>query len=191
MADLGAAHRARLLHQLSALDRVADVIIIDCAAGISENVLAFACAAHTTLVTTTTEPTALTDAYGMVKSLLRREPQASVQLVVNMSHDAAEARGVHERMNRVTSAFLGRRIDFAGWIPPDPAVGEAVRCRLPFVLHAPQSPATRAIEGLARRLLGVDLRGEGGSGGGFFSRLASWFTGTSTEEHSRGKLDSG
>ena len=83
MADLRSRHRAILLKQLVALERVADDIIIDCAAGISSNVLAFAAAAHTTLVTTTPEPTAVTDAYGMVKSLLQQAPHARVELIVN------------------------------------------------------------------------------------------------------------
>jgi MinD-like ATPase involved in chromosome partitioning or flagellar assembly len=94
-------------------------------------------------------------------------------------------------MNRVTGAFLGRRVGFAAWIPTDPVVGQAVRCRLPFVLHAPQSPATRAVEDLARRLSGVEPEARRGGARGFFSRLAAWFTGPSTEEEATENLDSG
>lgn len=175
MADLNGRQRGRVLQQLVALERVADIIIIDCAAGISANVLAFAAASHLALVTTTPEPTAVTDAYGMVKSLLRRAPQARVELVVNMAASAEEAAGVYQRMNRVTESFLKRSIAFGGAIPLDPAVGLAVRHRLPFSLYDPDGAATRAVECLARRLGGCEEElSDGRRGGGFFARLASW-----------------
>ncbi|MDY7107391.1 MAG: MinD/ParA family protein [Planctomycetota bacterium] len=174
MADLNGRQRGGVLQQLVALERVADIIIIDCAAGISANVLAFAAAAHTALVTTTPEPTAVTDAYGMVKSLLRRAPRARVELVVNMAASNEEATGVYQRMNRVTGSFLNRSIAFGGAIPLDPAVGMAVRHRLPFSLYDPEGPATRAVEQIARRLAGCEQTLSDGRGGGFFARLAHW-----------------
>lgn len=176
MADLSGRQRDLVLRQLALLERVVDVIIIDCAAGISANVLAFAAAAHTTLITTTPEPTAVTDAYGMVKSLLRRAPGARVQLVVNMTAGDEEAEGVYRRMNRVTESFLKRSIAYGGAIPLDPEVGMAVRYRLPFTLYAPEGAATRAVQRLARRLAGVEEGiSERREGGGFFTRLAGWF----------------
>jgi flagellar biosynthesis protein FlhG len=178
MADLGPRERGLVLQQLAVLDRVADIIIIDCAAGISANVLAFAAAAHTTLLATTSEPPAVTDAYGMVKSLVRVAPEARMQLVVNMveggSRGREEAGGVHARMNRVTQAFLKRSLDYGGAIPLDPAVPAAVRHRLPFTLFAPDSPATGAVATIARRLAGIDDDRCDRARGGFFSRLAGW-----------------
>ncbi|NNF43326.1 MAG: MinD/ParA family protein, partial [Phycisphaerales bacterium] len=174
MADIGARHRAIVFQQLAALERAADILIIDCAAGISANVLAFATAAHTTVVTTTPEPTAVTDAYGMVKSLLRRSPDAQTRLVVNMVANADEARGVHERMNRVTHAFLQRGVGWGGAIPFDPQVGEAVRHRLPFSLYSPTGAATRALEALATRLAG-EPDPPPQRRAGFFTRVSSWF----------------
>jgi flagellar biosynthesis protein FlhG len=175
MADIGSRHREIVLRQLAALERVADVIIIDCAAGISANVLAFAAAAHTTVVTTTPEPTAVTDAYGMVKNVLRRVPEAEVRLVVNMVMQRDEAEYVYQRMNRVCESFLKRSIAFGGAIPLDPAVAEAVRYRLPFALASPEGKATRAVRELARQLIGPeDGAAERSRRGGFFARLASW-----------------
>src|SRR5262245_26048163 len=69
MADLGQSQRQALLEQLTMLEQVADIILIDCGAGISTNVVGFAAAANAVAVTTTPEPTAITDGYGMIKSL--------------------------------------------------------------------------------------------------------------------------
>ena len=181
LADIGGRHRSILLRQLAALERAADVIIIDCAAGISTNVLAFAHAAHLTLVTTTPEPPAVTDAYGMVKSLLRHDMHSDLKLVVNMTEHPREGAAVHGRMNRVVKSFLGRTIDYAGSIPADGAVPYAVRRRLPFTLMAPEAAAAQAVNDIAARLIGqssIDANGQGCPGsqrsGGFFNRLSSF-----------------
>jgi flagellar biosynthesis protein FlhG len=170
IADLAPRQRAELLRQLGALEQVADVILIDTGAGISENVLTFAGAAHTVLVVTTPEPTAMTDAYGMIKTLVGFCPHSDAKLVVNMAQNREEADDVHARISRVSGSFLGRRPALAGVIPADPAVPSAVRLRLPFSLSFPDAPATAAVRGIARELVGLepDRRADDG---GFMSRL--------------------
>lgn len=175
MADLTARERQMLLEQLASLERVADTIIIDTGAGISENVLAFVAAAHTVLVTTTPEPTALTDAYATVKSLVASTPDAHIEVVVNMAQNAEEGQAVFARMDRVSKAFLNRSLLYAGAVPMDGAVRDAVRQRMPFVLLSPDSHATSALRALARRLSGDDAMQSGAArNDGFFSRLAGW-----------------
>ncbi|TVQ53159.1 MAG: MinD/ParA family protein [Phycisphaerales bacterium] len=179
LAELGPTPRRNLLQQLAALERVADIIIIDTGAGLNSNVLSFAAAAHTVLVTTTPEPTALTDGYGMVKTLVAKSPRSEIDLVVNMVADEQEGRDVHGRVSRVCRTFLGREIGFAGTIPTDPAVGLAVRQRMPFVLSAPESHATWAVRQIARQQVGLEVENRSAASteaGGFFSRVAGWFS---------------
>jgi len=180
MADLSPRLRLVVLHRLARLERLADVIIIDCAAGISEQVRAFATAANTILVTTTPEPTAVTDAYGMIKSVIRQSPEARVKLIVNMVTAPAEGRQIYERMNQVAQAFLDRPIEYGGCIPIDPAVSEAVRFRLPFSLYAPDGPATRAVQSIADQLSGGGAAGDPSPG--FFRRLAAFLGGGSRQD---------
>lgn len=181
IADLRSTQRAELLGQLSALERVADVIIIDCGAGISSNVVGFAASAHTVVVATTPEPTAITDGYGMIKSLLTQVPDLVIHLVVNMAANETEARNVFNRINRVTQTFMHRPLQYGGMVPIDPAVPAAVRQRLPFTLLAPDAPATQALTRLSHRLIpGAEAEqllaepAEIAPGRGFFSRLATW-----------------
>jgi flagellar biosynthesis protein FlhG len=176
LADLGSRQRLALLQQLLNLERVADTVIIDTAAGLSANVLAFAAAAGRVLVATTPEPTAMTDGYGMIKALNARAPGTRVELIVNMAGSRAEAENVHRRMERVSRTFLGRPLELAATVPSDPAVRDAVRHRVPFALFDPDCRATEAVQRLAHRVAGVDARGAGSGGGGFFTRLAAWFS---------------
>lgn len=179
LAEMRSAQRHHLLQQLAAIDRVADVIVIDTGAGIGSNVRAFASAAHTVLVTTTPEPTAITDGYGMVKSLVRTCPGRPLHLLVNMAESEDEAADVFVRMNRVSQRFLDHPLMYAGCIPADVSVAQAVRQRVPFVLHSPDSPATTALRNTARKLAGIEPEPPEASDseqrGGFFNRLLSWF----------------
>lgn len=179
LAEISENNRRGLLSQLAALERVADVLIIDTGAGISPNVLSFAAAAHTAVVTTTPEPTSMTDAYGMIKALLSRAPDASVELVVNMVQSEDEAQHVFDRMDKVCRTFLRRRLIYAGAVPTDRAVPAAVRHRVPFILYAPEAPATAAVQNVARRLVGLEDAAspvQPEQRGGFFSRLAGWIS---------------
>ena len=177
MADLAGSQRASLLEQLSALERVADVILIDCGAGISSNVVGFATAAHTVVVATTPEPTAITDGYGMIKSLLTQAREVSIHVVVNMAESEAEAGNVFRRISRVSQTFLGQPLRYAGFVPADPIVPAAVRQRLPFTLLSPAAPATLAVSRLAQRLVGggdLAQAADSAPSRGFFGRLAAW-----------------
>jgi len=190
MADLNVARRQALLEQLAALERVADVLLIDCGAGISSNVIGFACAAGTTVVVTTPEPTAMTDGYGMIKSLLRHSPGLDVRVVVNMATNESEGRAVFDRISRVSRTFLNQPLVYGGSVPLDASVARAVRSRMPVVLSAPDSAATQSIRRLAARLTGVQpgtvhespitnraIFAEPAMASrppGFFSRIAEW-----------------
>lgn len=183
MADLSETHRRGVLQQLATLERIADVLIIDTGAGISPNVLSFTAAAHTVLVATTPEPTAITDGYGLIKSIRNRAPKTNIEVVVNMAASEEEGEAVFRRIDRVSRTFLHKALDFAGVIPADPAVPAAVRQRVPYLLHAPEAEATHMTWRIARRLAGEQdepLHADQNTNNsdpraGFFSRLMHWF----------------
>jgi flagellar biosynthesis protein FlhG len=155
MADLPDEEHRRLLGALAELERSSDLMLIDTGAGISRNVLSFTAAADHVLVITTPEPTAIADAYAMIKVISRQQQgQASrpISLVVNQVKSAAEARAVFERMAKVALQFLGVKLGDAGFMPLDPAVSAAVRNRKPFLLASPRCPASVCVTRLATRL---------------------------------------
>jgi flagellar biosynthesis protein FlhG len=174
MADLSEFDRQRLIDSLVDLERQADVILIDTGAGISTNVLSFTRAADHVLVVTTPEPTAITDAYAVIKVLGRDGRERRVSLLVNQATSGAEARAVYERISKVTKQFLGTSVMDAGHLPADEQVSLAVRRRRPFMLNAPNCPASLAINQLAMRLeRGVSTKDSGN--GGFFNQVSRWF----------------
>jgi flagellar biosynthesis protein FlhG len=161
MANLDGLSRRRIISQLSLLDDVADHLLIDMGAGISSSVIPFAAVADRVVVVTTPEPTAMTDAYGVIKTLVSRGFGSRLELVVNMAHTHEEGLGVYRRIERVVGQFLGAKLRLAAILPHDPLLSSAVRIRKPVLLASPHAPITRAIDGLARSMLGIQsLSGE-------------------------------
>ena len=173
MADLTDDDRQRLVDALGELEQQADVILIDTGAGISPNVLSFTRAADHVLVVTTPEPTAITDAYAVIKVISRDGTDRRLSLLVNQARSPGEGRVVHERIAKVAKQFLGVSVLDAGYVLADEHVQNAVRSRTPFVLGAPNCPAAKCIEKLAMRLeQGVTNAGDNS---GFFNRMSRWF----------------
>jgi flagellar biosynthesis protein FlhG len=175
-ADLSDVDRARLLEQLLTLEESADLILIDTGAGIARNVVAFAAAADDVLVVTTPEPTAMTDAYGLIKVLHGTGFAGRMGVVVNQVADRAEGRAVFSRLAKTSARFLGRTLYDLGCLPHDPQVGVAVRSRRPVVACQPGAKISRALVELSARLLadGHTVH-QAHSRPGFFKRIAGLF----------------
>lgn len=170
LANLTAPRRQVLLTKLQELATLADIAVLDTGAGISRTVLSLILAADESLVLTTPEPTALTDAYAMVKVLTHRCADLPLQIIVNLAENAAHAREVHGHLTRIIRRFLRREVPLAGWIPRDACVERAVLEQRPLSLYFPYARATQAIQGIARSL--AARRGGTARRDEFWARLA-------------------
>ncbi|MGB2987071.1 MAG: MinD/ParA family protein [Phycisphaerae bacterium] len=173
IADLSEFERQNLITQLQKLEISTDIAVLDCGAGLSWNVISFALAADRVLVVTTPEPTALTDAYAMIKALHREGGKARVSLIVNMVNSRAEATAAYERIAGVARRFLDYSVADFGYMLHDTSVELAVQARCPFVIRYPGSNASACIAAMANELTrtfsGHQRRG------GFFKRVAGLF----------------
>ena len=152
MADLTSYEMHLIAHGLDALEPEYAYLVTDCGAGISRQTMAFAEASDLTLIVTTPDLTAMTDAYAFLKVLFAR-PTSRALLVVNRAESEEEAVRVERRIAEVCDRFLGRVPDYGGWIPNDPAVTRAVNHRSSVTVAAPDSEAARALRILAVRVL--------------------------------------
>lgn len=169
LADLDGAALAQTAASLSALEQGAQLLLLDLGAGVGKTVLAFAAAADELIVVTTPEPTAIADAYGLVKVLGVKLPDLRLQLVVNQAESEMEAKAVAQRLQAVVDRFLPHQsLHYLGWVPKDPTVGRAVRAQKAFLEAHPLAPASRAVLLLCEQLLG---RPVGKPPGGLVARL--------------------
>ena len=152
VTELTDIQKGRLLVALERLKGRYDVLLVDTGAGISANVTYFAGNAHDVIVVLNPEPTALADAYCVIKVLNQQRCVNRFHLVVNSTHQAATARSVHERLTRVADRFLNVDIRLLGHIYADQKVSEAVMQQTPLVKLFPTSPAARCFTQLAQAI---------------------------------------
>lgn len=152
LADLPLTQRQALLEALLSLDGSIDLLLIDSSAGVGQSVLQFILAAGEVLVVTTPEPSAITDAYALIKMICNYNLPVSIKLVVNDVRRRGEGEITGRKLVTVAEQFLGRSIESLGEIPHDRKLLEAVKTQRPLMQHAPHSNAAQAITALSRRL---------------------------------------
>ncbi|HZN63451.1 MAG TPA: MinD/ParA family protein [Planctomycetota bacterium] len=171
LANLGEAERQALVAGLDSLCADADFVICDTGAGISRNTTSFLAAADEVLIVTTPEPTAVVDAYAVIKLIALSGDHGDLGLVINMAENAEEARrfshGIAITANKLLNAYVAE----LGFILRDPNVAQSVRKRRPVFLEHPHSPASRGIRDLASRIVAGAAPGAGGERVSFVRRL--------------------
>lgn len=145
-----------LLNRLGELDRIADIIIVDTGAGISDAVLEFVAASDEVLLVATPEPTSITDAYALLKTLNRKvsyKPEKTVvKMVANQVEGEREATELFEKLGVVVGKFLDIDVEFLGSVPYDKNMQKAVMRQTPVSIGNPDSNAARAVKALAARI---------------------------------------
>ena len=157
--SLNRAEQRKLHKKLGRCSDLANIIIIDTGAGLNRNVIEFILASEEVLLITTPEPTALADAYAVIKAYTTYTEHCNIKLVVNRIHEEEECEDVDEKINQTTKKFLGMSIECLGYIYEDRAVLEAVHSQEPFVIANPKAPASRCVAELAKSLLSGERMG--------------------------------
>jgi len=149
---LDTGHKMRLLDGLDSMHNSFDYVLIDTEAGISENVTYFNTAAQEIIVVTTPEPTAITDAYALMKLLSNEFHEKHFNLVVNMVQNENDALDVYRKLTMVSNRYLDISIDFLGSIPADKQMNDAIRKQRVIADLYPASKVAGAFSGLAERI---------------------------------------
>lgn len=134
-----------------------DVVILDLPSGIEQGVREVMRHADEEIIITTSEPTALTDAYALIKATrhdgLRRIPK----IIVNFAEDAEAGRRTLAGMVRVCDRFLKVKPSGLGVIRRDSHVSEAICRQLPLLTCYPGCDAARDVIAAAEAVLAMKV----------------------------------
>ncbi|MBQ9550018.1 MAG: MinD/ParA family protein [Lachnospiraceae bacterium] len=159
MGNLSRDHLDYLIRNLSELDTMADVIIIDTAAGISEAVLEFLVASREILLVTTPEPTSITDSYSLLKALNLHskfnKDETKVKVITNKVETTEEGKQLYSKLSAVVNRYLKLRMEFLGVVPYDNALVKAVMQQSPVSISNPQTKAAKAFTDIADTLMDI------------------------------------
>lgn len=171
IANMGEDERSAFIKEMYTLSE-ADIIIIDTSAGVSKNVVSFLLAADEVIVITTTEPTAITDAYGIIKIIATEVDNIdlNLKLVVNRVNNSGDGKKIADRMIQIASQFLNLKIEYLGFIYQDAVVEQSVLRQTPFYVYAPKSKASACIRHIVYRLEKTGYKESGGIAG-FLKKL--------------------
>jgi flagellar biosynthesis protein FlhG len=128
-----------------------DYLIFDMGAGINEATLKFLLSVHEIFVITTPEPTALMDAYAIMKYLYLIDETLPIQLIVNRTQSSQEGTATLKRLSDVVKKFLKQEPKWLGFLPDDRSVQQAVSRQIPFATFNPKSKVSLALEELVGR----------------------------------------
>jgi flagellar biosynthesis protein FlhG len=147
----------QLLEDLRTLEEPCDILIIDTAAGLTPEVIGFADGADGVIVVTTPEPTAIVDAYAVIKVMTTTRPATDVQVLMNATRDQQDAERALHKLQMAAMHFLKRDVLCVGAVPYDTAVRLAVERQQPLLASAPRSGAALSLKAIAARLTGTML----------------------------------
>ncbi len=156
LSNLGKDYIDYLVKNLCELDLLADVIIIDTGAGISDAVLEFLVASGEILLVTTPEPTSITDSYSLLKALNRHptfdRENTAIKVVANKVSSFEEGRQLYTKLNAVVNRYLKIPLILIGIIPEDHELVKAVMQQMPISIQNPNAKSAKAFTDLATAL---------------------------------------
>lgn len=153
LVNLSNQQRQQFIEKLSEIENMVDILLIDTGAGISKNTLSFIYASDYSIVITTPEPTALMDAYGLIKVTTLSKQNVPLKLIVNMVNSKEEAKEISSRVVLLSRRFLNTFVEPYGLIYRDKNVLNSVMAQKPFLVLYPNTKATECIKEIAKRIV--------------------------------------
>lgn len=175
LANAGEDMLHSMVEKLEILDEIADIILIDTGAGISNVVLKFVLASRECIVVCAPEPTSITDAYSLMKAISEKgEHIPDFKIVINRADDRKEGENIFKNLHKVAMQFLSLHVEHLGTIIYDSNVVKAVKQQKPCLLAYPNSPFSREVEKIGNMILDIPPVKTSGMKG-FMKRLSNIF----------------
>ena len=161
LSNLSRDYLEYIIRNLAELDTIADIIMVDTGAGISDAVLEFLVASGEILLVTTPEPTSITDSYSLLKALNRHprfnREMSRVKVIANRVDSEEEGKNLYNKLNAVVSRYLKLPLQYQGSIPYDAQLAKAVMQQMPVSLQNPRAKSALAYERIAADLMNREL----------------------------------
>jgi len=175
LINISSVEVKRLIEASSQMEDNYDIILIDIGAGIHYTVTNFIRACDEALIVLTPEPTAIMDAYSLIKYLATHNFRNQINLIINQTNSLKEGNDIASRMKKVIKEYLQMDIEILGFIPYDAYVRQSVKEQVPFILNYPNSKAVDALRGVADRMLNIAQETESRGMKSFVYRIVGIF----------------
>jgi flagellar biosynthesis protein FlhG len=154
LQNLSVYEKQALLGEVSTLGHDYDIMLIDTAPGIDDNVLYLNSAAQEICLIVTPEPASIADSYALIKVLNQRCRETRFSIVCNQVKDEADGQKLFQKLDQVAGQFLYVSLDYKGSIPSDPILRQSTRAQQLVTRAYPEAPASHAFRQVSSNLLG-------------------------------------
>jgi flagellar biosynthesis protein FlhG len=178
MTNLSREYLTYIIQNLAELDAIADIIIVDTGAGISDAVLEFLVASGEMILVTTPEPTSITDSYSLLKALNAHNrfdrDYTQIKVMANKVDSESEGQALFNKLNAVVVRYLGLNMSYLGSVPQDQQLVKAVMQQTPVSLQNPTAKSSVSFEQIAGKLMNIETSKLNKRGmAAFFSHIVS------------------
>lgn len=171
LIELSNVELDEIIAKFQILDEMYDIILVDTGAGISKNVISFLQISDDVIVVTTPEPTAMTDAYSIIKILNEKKEDAKISIVINRVKNGTEYMHASNIITSTAKKFLKKEVKDMGYLIEDSVVRDTIFKKVPFVLYYPESKASICVKNLTAKLIGDEIERQAG----IIEKLKGWF----------------
>jgi len=146
-----------LIVKLKEICKEYDLVLIDTSAGLNKDVISFIASSNRAIVITTPEPTALADAYALIKKLYIDFSYKDFEIVFNMVKDSKEFNESFNKFMFVCQKYLKFSPNFLGYLPFTLKLRECVKKRLLITDIYPNEEFSLKLKQIAAKILNITL----------------------------------
>ncbi|MRJ01898.1 MAG: MinD/ParA family protein [Epsilonproteobacteria bacterium] len=146
LRDLDEISVQSVIYDLERVSQNYDYVVIDTSGGVDEKVMSFLRASSKSYIITTPEPTALTDAYALIRSIYNLYGYQNFKIIVNMCRTEEEGQGVFNKLKMTVKKFLGIDIELLGILPYTNNLPQAVRNKELVAMKYPKDLFTMSVK---------------------------------------------
>jgi len=169
LLEMDESKRSRFFTQFEIVSKSYDYVLFDMGAGATRDSIYFILASDICVLISTPEPTALTDAYGMIKYIVNNYGEMPINIVMNRALSVKIGYKALKGLQDVSKQFLDTDLFALGVLPEDATVQKAVMRQTPYLIHKENAAVSTAVRNIASSFLGnISLKHSEGS---FLTRL--------------------
>lgn len=157
LASISEEDFEKLIEIFLYIDEKYEYIIFDAGAGISENVMKFVSISDVNIVLTQAEPTAITDAYALMKVANKDYGIKEINLVINRVTDEKGANTLFENLQKIIDKFLKIKINFLGYLREDVNIIKSVKKQQPLAILYPTSAYIKDLSSVLQKISGISF----------------------------------
>jgi flagellar biosynthesis protein FlhG len=141
-----------LYKELKKLEKMADLLIIDTAAGISDNVISLLLAADEVILVVSPDNTSIVDAYAVIKVVAELDAFKNFAVITNMVRDEEEGADVFLKFSRAVKKFLNKEVHYLGYVLKDENLLTAMKYQEPVLEKFPDADCSKNFLALAKEV---------------------------------------